>query len=111
MPTPDGLIMHAEVAVGNGAIEVSDGSDAYPAAPTAIHLYVDDANATFDSALQAGATSIYAPTDDHPSGDRWGAAKDQFGNHCISPRRKAGLPGLKAYAPSSLICISAKLTR
>ena len=24
MPTPDGLIMHAEVAVGNGAIEVSD---------------------------------------------------------------------------------------
>jgi len=99
--------MHAEVAVGNGAIEVSDGSAAYPAAPTAIHLYVDDANATFDSALQAGATSIYAPTDDHPSGDRWGAAKDQFGNHWYIAAPKGWTPGPKAYAPSSLICISA----
>jgi uncharacterized glyoxalase superfamily protein PhnB len=93
VPTPDGLIMHAEVAVGNGAIEVSDASDAYPAAPTAIHLYVDDANATFDSALQAGATSIYAPTDDHPSGDRWGAAKDQFGNHWYIATPKGWTPG------------------
>jgi len=27
VPAPDGSIMHAEVAIGNGAIEVSDGSD------------------------------------------------------------------------------------
>ncbi|MGB2901669.1 MAG: VOC family protein [Candidatus Acidiferrum sp.] len=93
MPTPDGLIMHAEVAVGNGAIEVSDGSDAYPAAPTAIHLYVEDADATYDKALQAGATSIYAPTDDHPSGDRWGAAKDQFGNLWYIATPKGWTPG------------------
>jgi len=93
MPTPDGLIMHAEVAVGNGAIEVSDGSDAYPAAPTAIHLYVDDADATYDKALQAGATSIYAPTDEHPSGDRWGAAKDQFGNLWYIATPKGWTPG------------------
>jgi len=93
MPTPDGLIMHAEVAVGNGAIEVSDGSDAYPAAPTAIHLYVDDADATYDKALQAGATSLYAPTDDHPSGDRWGAAKDQFGNLWYIATPKGWTPG------------------
>ena len=93
MPTPDGLIMHAEVAVGNGAVEVSDGSDAYPAAPTAIHLYVDDADATYDKALQAGATSIYAPTDEHPSGDRWGAAKDQFGNLWYIATPKGWTPG------------------
>jgi uncharacterized glyoxalase superfamily protein PhnB len=93
MPMPDGLIMHAEVAVGNGAIEVSDGSDAYPAAPTAIHLYVDDADATYDKALQAGATSIYAPTDDHPSGDHLGAAKDQFGNLWYIATPKGWTPG------------------
>jgi uncharacterized glyoxalase superfamily protein PhnB len=93
MPTPDGLIMHAEIAVGNGAIEVSDGSDAYPAAPTAIHLYVDDADATYKRAVQAGATSIYAPTDDHPSGDRQGAVKDQFGNHWYIAMIKGWTPG------------------
>src|SRR5207245_7294654 len=38
VPAPDGSIMHAEVAIGNGAIEVSDGSEAYPAAPQAMHL-------------------------------------------------------------------------
>jgi len=71
MPAPDGTIMHAEVAVGNGAIEVSDGNEQYPTAPQAIHLYVDDPDATYARTLQAGATSFYAPTDDHPSGDRW----------------------------------------
>jgi len=80
MPAPDGSIMHAEVAIGNGAIEVSDGSEEYPTAPAAVHLYVDEADATYERALQAGATSIY-PVADQPWGDRWGAAKDQFGNH------------------------------
>jgi PhnB protein len=46
MPAPDGSIMHAEVAIGNGTIEVSDGSEAYPTAPAAVHLYVDDPDAT-----------------------------------------------------------------
>jgi len=93
MPAPDGSIMHAEVSVGNGAIEVGDGNEEYPTAPGAIHLYVDDADATYDSALQAGATSIYAPTDDHPSGDRWGAVKDQFGNHWYIATPKGWTPG------------------
>src|SRR5215472_1513788 len=42
VPTPDGKIMHAEVAIGNGAIEVGDANEEYPSAPTDIHLYVDD---------------------------------------------------------------------
>ena len=93
MPAPDGSIMHAEVAVGNGAIEVSDGNDQYPTAPGGIHLYVDDADATYASALQAGATSIYEPTDDHPSGDRQGAVKDPFGNHWYIAMIKGWTPG------------------
>ncbi len=80
MPAPDGSVMHAEVAIGNGAIEVSDGNAEYPTAPAAIHLYVDDADATYERALRAGASSIY-PVADQPWGERWGAAKDQFGNH------------------------------
>ena len=80
VPRPDGTIMHAELGIGNGAVEVADANDQYPSSPTDIHLYVDNADATFDRALEAGATTIYRPTDDHPSGDRWGALKDRFGN-------------------------------
>jgi PhnB protein len=93
MPAPDGSIMHAEVAIGNGAIEVSDGNEAYPPAPADIHIYVDNADATFAKALQAGAASIFAPTDDHPSGDRWGTAKDQFGNNWYIATPKGWTPG------------------
>ena len=79
MPAPDGSIMHAEMAIGDGAIEVSDGNAEYPTASAAIHLYVDDAEATYQRALRAGAASIY-PVGDHPSGDLQGAVKDQFSN-------------------------------
>jgi PhnB protein len=79
MPAPDGSIMHAEMAIGNGAIEVSDGNEEYPTAPAAIHLYVDNADAAYQRALQAGARSVYAVAD-QPWGERWGAVKDQFGN-------------------------------
>ena len=93
MPAPDSSIMHAEVAVGNGAIEVSDGNEQYPTAPAAVHLYVDDPDAAYARTLQAGATSFYAPTDDHPSGDRWGAVKDPFGNHWYIATPKGWTPG------------------
>jgi PhnB protein len=93
MPAPDGSILHAEVAIGNGAIEVSDGSEAYPTAPAAVHLYVDDPDSTYARTLEAGATSFYAPTDDHPSGDRWGAVKDPFGNHWYIAKPRGWTPG------------------
>jgi len=93
MPAPDGSIMHAEVAIGNGAIEVSDGNEQYPTAPQAIHLYVDDPDATYARTLQGGASSFYAPTDEHPSGDRWGAVKDPFGNHWYIAKPRGWTPG------------------
>jgi len=93
VPAPDGTLMHSEVAIGNGIIEAGDANAQIPPAPTDIHLYVDDADATFDRALAAGATSIYRPTDEHPSGDRWGALKDAFGNHWYIATPKGWTPG------------------
>jgi len=91
VPAPDGTLMHAEVAIGNGMIEAGDANAQIPPAPTDIHLYVNNADAAFDRALAAGATSIYRPTDEHPSGDRWGALKDPFGNnwYIATPKRWA----------------------
>ncbi len=92
MPAPDGSIMHAEIAIGNGAIEVSDGNAQYPTAPAAVHLYVDDADATYERALRSGAASIYAVAD-QPWGDRWGAVKDKFGNHWYIAKPGGWTPG------------------
>ena len=93
VPAPDGTLMHSEVAIGNGMIEAGDANAQIPPAPTDIHLYVNDADATFDRALAAGATSIYRPTDEHPSGDRWGALKDRFGNNWYIATPKGWTPG------------------
>lgn len=88
VPNPDGSIMHAAVSIGNSAIELGDANEQYPSRPMTTHLYVPDADATYARALQAGATPGYAPTDDHPSGDRWGEARDPFGNTWYIATRK-----------------------
>ena len=93
VPRPDGSIMHAELAIGNSVVELGDANEQYPQRSMTTHLYVPNADATFELALQAGATSIYAPTDDHPSGDRWGALTDPFGNTWYIATVKGWDPG------------------
>lgn len=79
IPDGSGLLMHAEVSLGNSIIELADANEKVPPAPQTIHLYVDDADATFARAIDAGASSIYE-VGDHVSGDRQGAVRDPFGN-------------------------------
>jgi PhnB protein len=93
VPGPDGSIMHAEVGVGNSVIEIGDANEQYPQRSMTTHLYVSDAHDTYARALQAGATPIFAPTDEHPSGDLWGAAKDKFGNTWYIATPKGWAPG------------------
>jgi uncharacterized glyoxalase superfamily protein PhnB len=61
------------------------------------HLYVSDADTTYANALAAGATPVYAPTDDHPSGDHWGEAKDPFGNTWYIATRKDRVSGAEGF--------------
>ena len=46
---------------------------------TMLYVYVDDADAVYQRALAAGATSVQAPVDQF-YGDRSGGVKDAFGN-------------------------------
>jgi uncharacterized glyoxalase superfamily protein PhnB len=92
VPLPDGKLMHAEVAIGNGMLELADANEQYPAMPVAIHHYVDDADATYARALQAGGTSLHAPVD-QPYGDREGSVKDPFGNFWYIATPKGWTPG------------------
>jgi PhnB protein len=79
VPRPDGEVMHAEVGVGNSVVELAEASEQHPPRRNTIHLYVEDADAGYERALRAGATSIY-PVGEHVSGDRQGCAKDEWGN-------------------------------
>ncbi|MBV8898364.1 MAG: hypothetical protein JO051_17740 [Acidobacteriaceae bacterium] len=97
VPRPDGSIQYAEVAVGNSVIELADASQEYPQRSMTTHLYVPDADATYGNALAAGAMGVYAPTDEHPSGDRWGEAKDSFGNTWYIATRKGPVPGAEGF--------------
>jgi PhnB protein len=47
--------------------------------PGSLHLYVNDADATYQRALQAGATSIMEPADQF-YGDRSAGVQDTVGN-------------------------------
>ncbi len=92
VPRPDGSIMHAEVGVGNSVIELGDSNEQFVARHHFVHLYVDDADATYQRALGAGAKSVYAPAD-QPWGDRQGCVKDEFGNVWYIATAKGWTPG------------------
>jgi len=77
---PDGTIAHARVRIGDSMIEASDAQGAFPPMSNAIHVYVNDVDEVYKSALQAGATSLYGPVD-QDYGDREAGVKDAFGNH------------------------------
>jgi len=82
MPTPDGKIGHAEVRIGDSIVMLADAStsDQGQAMPAMIHLYVEDADATFKKAIAAGAT-ILRELEDQFYGDRSGGVRDPVGNH------------------------------
>jgi PhnB protein len=92
---------HVELRIGDSMVMAGGGRD-IPAYPSAIHLYVPDADAVYRRALEAGATSLYAPTD-QPYGDREGGVRDGFGNVWYIATHKATghrPPGMRDVTPT-----------
>jgi PhnB protein len=77
--SPDGVVHHAEIRVGNSVVEMGEAHGPYQPMKSMFYLYVPDCDAVYRRALAAGATSIAEPTD-HPYGDRSGGVQDAFGN-------------------------------
>jgi PhnB protein len=92
VPQPDGSIMHAEVGIGDSVIELGDANEQHPVRPTAVHLYVADADATFAQTVKAGAT-VLQPVENTPWGDRQGSVKDKFGNRWYIGMSQGWTPG------------------
>jgi PhnB protein len=76
---PDGSIMHATLKIGDSMLMVSDASEHAKASPVMLYLYVPNADAAYQRALKAGATSVMEPADQF-YGDRSAGVKDAAGN-------------------------------
>ncbi len=95
--------MHVELRIGDSMVMAGGGAPVgVPATPSAIHLYVTDADAVYRRALAAGATSFYDPMD-MPYGDREGGVRDAFGNSWYIATHKASghlREGLRTVTPT-----------
>jgi PhnB protein len=77
---PDGTIMNVEVKIGDSTVMMGDAKGEYKPMPCMIYLYVDDADMTYNRAIQSGAISLSEPKDEF-YGDRVAGVKDCAGNH------------------------------
>jgi uncharacterized glyoxalase superfamily protein PhnB len=80
MADPDGRVMHAEMRIGDSMVMIGEASGEWKPMPASIALYVENADATYKRALDAGAVSIREPQDQF-YGNRSGAVRDLAGNH------------------------------
>ena len=87
MAGPDGSIMHAEIRIGDSILMLGEENEQWVTKSPlslngvhgSLHLYVEDADAAFNRALEAGATVRY-PLEDAFWGDRYGKVTDPFGH-------------------------------
>jgi uncharacterized glyoxalase superfamily protein PhnB len=82
--------MHCDLRIGGVNLMIGGGF-AYqgPSKLASLHLYVPDADAQYQRALAAGATSLYPP-DNKPYGDREAGILDRSGNRWFIGTHKAG---------------------
>lgn len=77
---PDGSVMHAEVKIGDTVIMLGEAGGEWPAFASWMHVYVQDVDATFQRALDAGGVSVQEPVQKDWDTDRRGGIKDPSGN-------------------------------
>jgi PhnB protein len=76
---PDGKVANSQVAIGTATVMVSEATERFPASRASFYLYVENADASTDRAVAAGATLIME-TADMPYGDRQSGVVDPSGN-------------------------------
>ena len=76
---PDGSLMHAEVRIDDSIVMIGGGATAQQSEGPHIHVYVRDAQAVYDRAIQHGAQAVQAPTRKRPDDDFRGGFRDAAG--------------------------------
>jgi len=99
LPAPGGRVGHAELQIGDSVIMLADQSPEMDArdpnsvggTPVSLHVYVEDSDAVFERAIQAGARKL-RPVEDRFYGDRSGAFEDPFGHRWDVSTRVEDVP-------------------
>ncbi|MBV8138229.1 MAG: VOC family protein [Deltaproteobacteria bacterium] len=90
-----GRASHVQLAIGNTRVMLSDATMPHvaesiakgyvrtphqlPGTPLHLYLYVPDADAAFQRAIDSGSEMVH-PVEDEPWGDRCGGVRDPFGH-------------------------------
>lgn len=74
----DRTVKHAEIKIGGSVIMLAEETLKWPAKSGDFFIYVEDADKTYEKALEEGAASVMPPTDQ--SYGRSGGVTDPFGN-------------------------------
>jgi PhnB protein len=76
-PGKAGRIMHAEVRIDDTVIMLADRPADWPPIDAHVHIYVPDVDASYERALEAGATAVQPVKTDAP--DRRAGVRDAGG--------------------------------
>ena len=76
----DGSIMHGELLLEDSVIMYADSSEKYPPVQLIMHVYVPNADETFEKAINAGCEIIERPNNKDGDPDRRGSFRDYVGN-------------------------------
>jgi len=76
---PDGTILHAQVRIADSLLMIGEPQGQWKPMPSMLYLYVEDMDATYQRALDAGAISVVPPQNMF-FGDRHACVKDPTGN-------------------------------
>jgi uncharacterized glyoxalase superfamily protein PhnB len=87
LPSPDGRLMHASLKFGDSIVFLCDefpehecglSPSSLKTAHAVMHVYVEDVDAAYKKAVDAGATAVMPPQEMF-WGDRYGRLVDPFG--------------------------------
>jgi PhnB protein len=105
-------IMHAQLRVGDSILELSDGNAEFPPRKVMNILFVDNVDASYRRALDAGGVSLNEPVE-RPYGDREAGIADPSGNYWYLTERRASdhltpdtrtiLPGFSAHNAAGFV--------
>lgn len=88
---------HSEVKIGDSMLMIGVGSGR--SMPTALHIYVPNADEVYQRALTAGCKELTPMLEDH--GDRFGCVEDPTGNQLYIAKRLSG-----NYIPENLNAVN-----
>jgi PhnB protein len=92
----DAYGFYSEVRIGDSVIGIGGGRAAeWGNLPSALHVYVDDCDAAYRRALEAGAVTLMGATGepaDRPYGERSAFVRDAFGNYWYIATRLGSTP-------------------